>query len=183
MMRYMNRGRARVLRRFRSLSNWLNSHDAGLDHVGTRGGRSLAIQPIRSTILNNKRQKSVGSSNLTVCEAAAIRVRGELNIGDDKNRGLGDCSNMLRGRGRHGILWKTGRGLSRGRQIDRVNFRVVCGCHSAVERQCGSWSALFALRAAREGDKDGRGLVHRDSRSKKDGGKVTERCCRATLRD
>jgi hypothetical protein len=50
-----------------------------------------------------------------------------------------------------------------------------------VERQGGSWSTLSGLRAAQEGDIDGRGLVHGDDRSKKDGGRRTERCWRATF--
>jgi hypothetical protein len=40
---------------------------------------------------------------------------------------------------------------------------------------------LSGLRAAREGDIDGRGLVHGDGRSKKDGGGLTQRCWRAAF--
>jgi len=50
-----------------------------------------------------------------------------------------------------------------------------------VERQGGTWSTLSGLRAAREGDIDGRRLVHGDRRSKKDGVGLTQRCWRATF--
>ena len=50
-----------------------------------------------------------------------------------------------------------------------------------MERQGGTWSTLSGLRAAREGDIDGRGLVHGDGRSKIDGGGFTERCWRAAF--
>jgi hypothetical protein len=42
---------------------------------------------------------------------------------------------------------------------------------------------MSGLRAAREGDIDGRWLVHDDGRSKKDGGGFTERYWRATFEE
>jgi hypothetical protein len=160
----MNSARSRLVRDWRSFRDRLNRHDAGLDHVGLGRSRSLAIEPICSTILDHKCKEPVGSGRFTEGKAATSWVWSELNIGDDKYRSLDDGSNVLRCLGGNGILKKACRSTSRSRQIDRLDLWIVCGRLRAVEHQGGGRSTLLDPRAAWEGNVDGRGFIFGDGR-------------------
>ena len=152
--------RARFFRRIRRRNrNWLNSHNAGLDHVGLGRCRSLAIQPVCSTILDHKCEEAVRSSSLTVGKAATRLVWSKLDIGDDEDCGLGDGSSVFRSLSGRGILGEGGE--SRCTQIGSVQ-RVQSSSRSAVECVGGGWRQR---KDARESDGNGLGsLVHCDGR-------------------
>src|SRR5450756_2434505 len=97
-------------------------------------------------------------------------VWGELNIGDDKNCGLSDRSNVfwcLRGRS---VLRKMCGGAERACKIDRVDLWVCCSDQGAVARQGSGWSTWVGLRA-RSSNVDGvwRRVVNGDGRKRRDG--------------
>lgn len=129
-------------------------------------------------------KEAVGSGSLTVGEMATRLVWSELNIGDDKNGGLGDRSNVVwcfRGRS---VLRKLCGGADRSCKKDRVDLWVRCGDQSAVARQGSGWSTWVGLRAARASNVGGlwRRVVDGDGRKRRDGhedcGWGTEGCWR-----